>query len=106
MNMDSIGKNLRKFRLERKFKQEELAERTGLSVNYIGMLERGEKVPSLETFIALLNALSVSADMVLLDVLEVRYEIKNSILNERLRSISKKDRDRIYDVIETLMKYV
>ena len=51
MNFDSIGKNIRKFRLERNMRQEDLAEMTNLSANYIGMVERGEKIPSLETFI-------------------------------------------------------
>ena len=50
---ESIGKNLRKYRLERKLRQEDLAERAGLSTVYIGMVERGEKVPSLETFITM-----------------------------------------------------
>lgn len=43
MELDSIGKYIRKFRLARKLRQEELAEQTGLSTNYIGMIERGEK---------------------------------------------------------------
>ena len=65
MKLDTIGKNIRKFRLVKKLRQEDLAERTGLTANYIGMVERGEKIPSLETFIKILNALGVSGDMVL-----------------------------------------
>ena len=56
MKLDTIGKNIRKFRLVKKLRQEDLAERTGLTANYIGMVERGEKIPSLETFIKILNA--------------------------------------------------
>lgn len=51
MKLDTIGKNIRKFRLARKLRQEDLAEKTDLTTNYIGMVERGEKIPSLETFI-------------------------------------------------------
>ena len=51
------------------YRHEDLAEKTGLSVNYIRMVQRGDKVPSLEIFINILNALDVSADMVLADVL-------------------------------------
>ncbi len=57
MELESIGKNIRKFRLARKLRQEELAEQAGLSTNYIGMIERGEKVPSLESFITIANVL-------------------------------------------------
>ena len=73
MKLDTIGKNIRKFRLARKLRQEDLAEKTDLTTNYIGMVERGEKIPSLETFIKIVNALGVSSDMVLTDVLETGY---------------------------------
>ena len=69
MQLDTIGKNIRKCLLMKRYRQEDLAEKTGLSVNYIRMVQRGDKVPSLETFINILNALDVSADMVLADVL-------------------------------------
>ena len=60
-----------------------MAEKTDLTTNYIGMVERGEKIPSLETFIKIVNALGVSSDMVLTDVLETGYTVKNSMLNEK-----------------------
>ena len=59
MKLDTIGKNIRKFRLARKLRQEDLAEKTDLTTNYIGMVECGEKIPSLETFIKIVNALGV-----------------------------------------------
>lgn len=43
MKLDTIGKNIRKFRLARKLRQEDLAEKTDLTTNYIGMVERGEE---------------------------------------------------------------
>ena len=104
MKLDTIGKNVRKFRLAKKLRQEDLAERTGLTANYIGMVERGEKIPSLETFIKILNALGVSGDMVLADVLDTGYTVKNSMLNEKLEKLAPEDRNRIYEVIDTLVK--
>ena len=105
MKLDTIGKNIRKYRLEKKFRQEDLAEKTELSANYIGMVERGEKIPSLETFINILNALEISADMVLADVVSVGYTVKNSMLNEKLSKLSNEDRVKIYEVMETLIKH-
>ena len=105
MELVSIGKNIRKFRLANKLRQEDLAEKTDLSVNYIGMLERGEKIPSLETFINIVNALGVSADMILLDVVNTGYMVKSSLLSEQLESLSQADRERVYDVIDTLIKH-
>ena len=100
MKLDSIGKNIRKFRVDRKVRQEDLAEMTNLSTAYIGMVERGEKTPSLETFLSIINALNISADMVLYEVLTIRYDIKTSILNEKIEKLSIHDRELIYDVIE------
>lgn len=104
MKLDTIGKNIRKFRLAKKLRQEDLAERTGLTANYIGMVERGEKIPSLETFIKILNVLGVSGDMVLADVLDMGYIVKTSMLNEKLEKLTPEDRNRIYEVVDTLVK--
>lgn len=82
-----------------------MAEKTDLTTNYIGMIERGEKIPSLETFINILNSLGVSADMVLSDVLDNGYKVKDSLLNEKLEKLVPEDRNRIYEVIDTMMKH-
>lgn len=105
MKLDTIGKNIRMFRLAKKLRQEDLAEKTGLSANYVGMVERGEKIPSLETFIKIVNALGVSSDMILTDVVDTGYEVKNSMLNEKLSKLSADDRDMIYEVIDTIVKH-
>lgn len=105
MKLDTIGKNIRKFREIKKLRQEDLAEKTDLTTNYIGMIERGEKIPSLETFINILNSLGVLADMVLSDVLDNGYTVKDSLLNEKLEKLVPEDRNRIYEVIDTMMKH-
>ena len=81
MDLTSIGKNLRKIRTEKRMMQETLAEKANLSSNYIGMIERGEKIPSLVSLIRLANALDVTADMLLCDVLTASYEVKNSVFS-------------------------
>ena len=105
MTTDSIGRHIRKYRMEKKMRQEDLAEKTGLSANYIGMLERGEKLPALDTFISILNALGITADAVLCDVLENGYTVKNSLLNDKLQSLPEAERNKIYEVIDTLIKH-
>lgn len=105
MNLESIGKNIRKYRLMKKLRQEDLAEKADLSINYIGAIERGEKIPSLETLIVIINALGVSADMILVDVIDTGYKVKNSLIAERLDKLSSDDREKIYDVIDTMIKH-
>ena len=105
MGLESIGKHISEFRHLRKLRQEDLAEIPGLSTNYIGAVERGEKIPSLETFIDILNALSISADMVLSDVLQEGYQVKATKLSDQIKDLPVKDQKRIFDVIETLIKH-
>ena len=38
MRLESIGKNIRKYRLMRKLRQEDLAEKADLSINYVGAI--------------------------------------------------------------------
>lgn len=105
MDLKSIGRNIRKFRQKQNLRQEDLAERTGLSVNYVGALERGEKYPSLETFIVIANALHVTSDMLLSDVLLSGYAVKDSLLAQKLDGLSEREREKIYAVIDTLLQY-
>lgn len=105
MELESIGRNIRKYRLMKKLRQEDLAERTNLTNNYIGAIERGEKIPSLETLIVIINALGVSADMVLVDVIDIGYEVKDSLLAEKLSKLSAEDRAKIYDVVDTMIRH-
>ena len=53
-----IGKNIREKRNSIKISQEELAFRINSARNYIGCIERGEKVPSITILLDIANALS------------------------------------------------
>lgn len=101
----SIGRNIRQFRLKRKIRQEKLAELADITPNFVGMIERGEKRPSLETFIKIINALGASADVILCDVIEDDYKVKDSLLHEKLSKLSEEDRRKIYDVVDTMIAH-
>lgn len=105
MDLHTIGKNIQKYRKTQKMRQEDLAEQVDVSTNYIGMIERGEKVPSLETFLLIAKTLSVSADQLLADTHYNGYKVKDSLLAEKLEKLSPVDRQQIYDVIDAMLKH-
>ena len=105
MNTSSIGKRIRKYREAKGWRQEDFAEKTGLSVTYTGMIERGEKVPKLETFITIANVLEVSADRLLADVLSTGYTVKSSEITEELASLPSAERERIYSVVNAMIRF-
>ena len=76
-----------------------------MSVTYTGMIERGEKVPKLETFITIANALEVSADLLLADVISTGYDVKSSEITEKISTLAPTERDRIYSVVNTMIKF-
>ena len=78
-----LGKNIKKYRREKGMSQETLAEKINLSVNYIGMLERSEKLPSLTTLIKIANALDVTTDILLCEFLNAECEIKSTVIKNQ-----------------------
>ena len=105
MNTLSIGKRIRKCRENKGWRQEDFAEKIGLSVTYTGMIERGEKVPKLETFITIANVLGVSTDVLLADVLDTGYDIKSSLMTEDIAKLPKNERERIYHVVSSMIEF-
>ncbi|WP_375104481.1 helix-turn-helix domain-containing protein [Paenibacillus sp. RS8] len=60
-----IGNCVREERLKYNLTQEKLAESVGISASYMGLLERGERILSVETLVRLSIALNVSTDTLL-----------------------------------------
>lgn len=58
----NFARQLRRFRHRAGFTQEELAEKSGLSRNYIGLLELARREPSLSSLLSLSRALQCSLD--------------------------------------------
>ena len=105
MNSASIGKRIRTCREQKGWTQQAFAEKVGISIAYTGMIERGEKIPKLETFIRIANVLEVSADLLLADVIKAQPFSDTSARAEVVNSLTKESRERIYDVIDNLLRH-
>lgn len=57
---EKFGQRVRLMRSERGLTQEQLAERAGISVDFLSLIERGKSSPSFENLDELADALEVS----------------------------------------------
>ena len=105
MDMTSIGRNIRHFRNLKNISQEGPAEKTDLSTNYISMIECGEKIPSLTSLIRIANALEITSDMILCDLVTKSYCVKNSVIMDRISELSKKEQ-QISEFLGVSVKYL
>lgn len=99
-----LGKRIQAQRDQCSMKQADLAEIVGVSSNYISMIECGTKIPRLGTFIKIANALKVPADYLLQDYLDVKNPIVENELSKKLEDMNYRERKRIYEVINVLIK--
>ena len=84
--------------------QEELAARTGLSVQYISYVERGKRFPRYDKMVLLLNELKISADEVFCDVVDKFMEHRASYLSEKLFALPSDEKENILDLCELLIQ--
>ena len=103
MEYKTIGQTLTKQRPALGLTHEEFAELAGLSTSYYGAIERGKKLPSLETFIHLANTFNVSSDTLLLELLNVRNQLVMSELSKQLSHLPSSEQRRILNVMETMI---
>ena len=65
MDYKDLGSRVRAARRKNGLTQEKLAEKVGISPSFLGHIERGTRVASLETLVALCNELQVTPEYLL-----------------------------------------
>lgn len=67
MDYSAMGKRVRKHRVYLGYTQEQLAEKAGVSASFIGHIEQGTRIASMQTLVALCEALDVTPNFLLQD---------------------------------------
>lgn len=84
MDYRDLGMRIRLSRREHSLTQDQLAERIGISPSFLGHIERGTRVASLETFVEICNALNVSPEYLLQGSLEsYNMQMPEGLTNEQ-----------------------
>lgn len=71
-----FGNRVREKRVMIDMSQETLAEKCDVSTSYIGLVERGERKPSLEIVLRIANALSVTPNSLTMD--SIKHKASNN----------------------------
>lgn len=103
MDSKSLGRKLKSYRAKCGWSLKDCSEHIGISPRYLADIERGDKVPKLETFIQILNALTASADDVLQDSLVVGYESKSNDIIRKLQTLDVTKRKQALDIFESVI---
>lgn len=99
----ALGQTVRALRRKRGMSQEVLAERCGISLSFLGHIERGSRKMSLETLAALAQALQVTPNVLLAGRPIQNHEELAAFLAE-LDFDSENQRQRFYAAVRALAK--
>ena len=103
MDLRMVGLRIREIRTNKNLTQEELAELADISVTHISALERGVKNANLSKFVAIANALQVSADTLLIDVIPYSISgVTNELLHE-LKRLPSDEQKKILKAVRILI---
>ena len=102
VDLSLVGSRIKTARENKKLTQEELAAMVDLSPTHISVIERGVKAPKLETFVRIANALGVSADSLLVDVVENSTKGISCELYDYVSNLSKKEREKVLTVVRVM----
>lgn len=84
---------------------DKLAEKADLSVNYVGDLECGVKMPSLDAFIRIVEALDVPADVLIRDSAAPASYVADDELNRKLSRLTPGQKKAATDILNAYMPY-
>ena len=67
------------------------------------MIERGERLPTLDTFVDIVKALDVTADEILSDVVSYGYKTRLMQYDKRIRELTQSDRQKLYRIMDAYL---
>ncbi len=103
MNTNCLGANIKKYRLEKGFTQDQAAEKCGLSSVYYRQIEQGNKVPRLETFLKIAEMLETPTDKLFAGNVSWTESIETYDILEKLNALPE---DRRKEAISLLNSHI
>jgi transcriptional regulator with XRE-family HTH domain len=99
----ALGKRIRESRANKGYTQQDLANKAAIGVVYLSEIERGVKMPSLNIFIKIIDALDVSADYILRDMISTGREYICMEITEKLLTLTAHQRKTATDILNAYL---
>ena len=102
MDAKAVGQRIKAAREKKSMTQEDLA-RINISPTHVSVIERGTKIPRIDTFVAIANVLEVSADELLVDVVNCAANGVASNLSAAIEVLPHEEKMRVLKVVAALI---
>lgn len=99
-----LGKRIREARLKKGYTQQLLANQAEIGEVYLGEIERGLKMPSMNIFVKIIETLDISADSILRDELSSGSIYINNEITDRLNGLTPQQRKIAADILDAYLK--
>lgn len=104
MDLKAVGLRIKTAREAKGLTQENLAALVDLSSTHISVIERGMKTVRLDTFVTIANALDVSADTLLVDVVTHSVNGLANGLPEAIRTLPPDEQKRLMKALKAYLE--
>ena len=99
MDAKAVGQRIRAARERKHLTQEELAALVDISPTHVSVIERGTKIPRMDTFVAIANVLEVSADSLLVDRAASGVACE---LSDAIDTLPREEKQRVLNAVSAL----
>lgn len=97
-----LGKRIRAERRKQELTQEKLAEMADISESFMGHIERGGRMLSIETLVKIANSLNLSIEYIICGEFSYQPNVLPAEILEALDCMSSKQREVFFNMMRTL----
>lgn len=97
--LQTLGKNIKKFRLLKGFSQENLACELQKSINFVSLLENGKTGLSIHTIVELCKVLEIDANSLFTGIIPANTSTPDTFILNALSIFDEQDKAIVVDMI-------
>ena len=102
LNYKQLGQRIKAARKLKGLTQEQLAEKTGLTPNFIAKIESANSTISLQTLVKIVNTLDTSVDYLLCDVESTGMSETDAVIGNMLKTFDEQDKSLLINIIRDI----